>query len=300
MPDYFYGWYLKCQSPMQSLAVIPAAHINEENSRCSIQIITDEGTYSAAFPAWTFMRKSAGSNVYKLHKNQMGQAIVIGDNIFCEKGVRLSICTPKLQAYGCLHFRGLTPLKYDIMGPFAMVPFMECYHSVYSMYHQVDGAVTVNGKNYVFQNALGYWEGDRGCSFPKEYLWTQCTFEDGALMLSVADIPMAGFHFTGIIGVVWWKGREYRLATYLGAKIKWLSKGMVCVCQGDMELEACLIESDLQTSAKKELRAPIGGEMKRTIHENIRCHARYRFWKRGEGYFAIESRQASFEYEYGR
>lgn len=38
-------------------------------------------------------------------------------------------------------------------------------------------------------------------------------------MLSVADIPMAGIHFTGVIGAIMWYGMEYRLATYLGAKV---------------------------------------------------------------------------------
>ena len=48
------------------------------------------------------------------------------------------------------------------------IPFMECRHSVWSMRHLVNGELSVNGKRYSFQNALGYWEGDRGSSFPKE------------------------------------------------------------------------------------------------------------------------------------
>ena len=37
-------------------------------------------------------------------------------------------------------------------------------------------------------------------------------------MLSIAEIPLGGFHFTGVIGIVLLHEREYRLATYLGAK----------------------------------------------------------------------------------
>lgn len=77
--------------------------------------------------------------------------------------------------------------------PFKYVPFMECRHSVWSMRHSVSGTVYINGQEYSFQNAWGYWEGDRGHSFPKEYLWTQCCFDGGSLMLSVAEIPIAGF-----------------------------------------------------------------------------------------------------------
>ena len=39
---FFYGWYLKCQSDTQTLAVIPAVHRAGRKSTCSIQIITDD------------------------------------------------------------------------------------------------------------------------------------------------------------------------------------------------------------------------------------------------------------------
>ena len=39
-------------------------------------------------------------------------------------------------------------------------------------------------------------------------------------MLSVADIPFAGTHFTGSVGSVFFRGKEYRLATYKGLKIQ--------------------------------------------------------------------------------
>ncbi len=104
---------------------------------------------------------------------------------------------------------------------------------MWSMRHEVRGRVEVNGKLFDFSRGVGYWEGDRGRSFPKEYAWTQCLFKGGSLMLSVADIPMAKMHFTGIIGVVLWKGREYRLATYLGARVVVNRNGMLRIVQGD-------------------------------------------------------------------
>ena len=61
-------------------------------------------------------------------------------------------------------------------------------------------------------------------------------------MLSVADIPMAGIHFTGVIGVILWYGKEYRLATYLGAKVVQIENEKIRIVQGDMELEVCLLE----------------------------------------------------------
>ena len=49
-------------------------------------------------------------------------------------------------------------------------------------------------------------------------------------MLSIADIPMMGFHFTGIIGFVLIGEKEYRIATYLGAKVKHIGKKF-CNCK---------------------------------------------------------------------
>ena len=41
------------------------------------------------------------------------------------------------------------------MGPFVLVPFMECRHSVFSMYHSVNGKLLLNGKKYKFDDAVG-------------------------------------------------------------------------------------------------------------------------------------------------
>lgn len=62
-----------------------------------------------------------------------GKTMLIGQNRFGEKGIRLVIKTPELKIKGKLAFGPLSPLKYDIMGPFALLPFMECRHEVWSM-----------------------------------------------------------------------------------------------------------------------------------------------------------------------
>lgn len=127
MHNSFYGWYLKCQSDTQTLAVIPAVHGAGNKRICSIQVITEHNAWAVTFPADSFQRT---------RKN-----IIIGDNRFGEKGIRLAIHTPQLTIRGKLDFGPLFPLKYDIMGPFALVPFMECRHSVWSMRHTVMGNV---------------------------------------------------------------------------------------------------------------------------------------------------------------
>ena len=279
MQGYFYGWYLKCQSETYTLAVIPAVHRTGRKCTCSVQIITEDGAWTADFPCEAFRRRR--------------KSVRIDKNLFCERGIRLSVHTPELTAEGKLIFGPLWPLKYDIMGPFSLVPFMECRHSVWSMCHSVNGKVCINGQNITFRNAVGYWEGDRGRSFPKEYVWTQCCFPGGSLMLSVADIPIAGMHFTGIIGVVVWRGKEYRLVTYLGARADKVHDRKVRVVQGKLVLEAWLLEA-----AERPLKAPANGNMARTIQESAACRAFYSFRKGKQVLFSFETDKASFEYEY--
>lgn len=179
------------------------------------------------------------------------------------------------------------------MGPFHYVPFMQYRHSVYSMRHSVEGQITVNGKKLDFQNGVGYIEGDSGSSFPNQYIWTQCCFENGSLMLSVADIPLLGFHFTGIVGVVLLKGKEYRIATYLGAKIRHIGKDIVTVSQGDYEFTAKFIKKKAQP-----LYAPVNGAMNRIIHESASCKAYYKFSYKDKILYEFTSDRASFEFEY--
>lgn len=297
MKAYFYGWYLKCQSNTQTLAIIPAVHEVEGKRTYSIQIITEDEVWNQHFEEEQFSFLENEMN-FEINSNSRWR---IGNNVFGKEGLLLDMDSPHLKAKGVLRFSDITPIKYDIMGPFAFVPYMECRHSVYSMQHRVDGMVTLNGKVYRFQNALGYWEGDRGRSFPKEYAWTQCFLEEeqkdtcckGGLMLSVADIPLAGLHFTGIIGIVRWKGEEYRFATYLGARVVQKSKNRLLVRQGAWELEARLLEETAHT-----LQAPVNGAMSRKIRENVKCKAFYRLRKHGQTVFAVEMEKASFEFEY--
>ena len=275
----FYGWYLKCQSKDDTVAFIAARHKNGTKETASLQIITDDEAFNVDLPGNAFRKDCAN--------------IFLGKNRFGKSGIRVNIDNPGVRVKGKLDFGAITPIKYDIMGPFALIPFMECRHAVYSMRHAVNGRVVINGKNYVFENAVGYWEGDSGSSFPKEYLWTQCGFHGGSLMLSVADIPFGPINFTGIIGVVYYNKKEYRFATYLGAYIRELREGRVRIKQRNIELEAGLLES-----SGKALKAPSAGSMTRTIHESASCKAYYKFRIKGKTVFSFKTDRASFEYEY--
>lgn len=281
MKDKFCGWYFRAQSDAQTLALIPALHTTQGERTGSLQIISDDGSRMIAF---------TGANLWVDKKRPRA---LLGQNLFSARGIRLAEKRADITLCGTLRFGRLSPIGYDIMGPFCYVPMMECRHSVISMRHAVDGRIWLDGKEYRFQNARGYIEGDRGCSFPRRYAWTQCFFENGSLMLSVADIPMGGICFTGIIGVIRFGGKEYRLATYLGARAVTIGGGRLEISQGDLSFTAALLEKNSFV-----LKAPKVGDMSRSIRESLTCRAAYRFCIGGRTVLDFETERAAFEYEY--
>ncbi len=281
MRKYFEGYYFKCSEGEQAFALIPAFHMDGKQKSVSLQVITEKASYFIPFKAFRFSRKRF--------------QIKLNKSYFFSKGIRLKIDSKECSIYGKLYFGEFERPRYNIMGPFRYVPFMQCRHNVVSMRHTVTGRININEEVYNLKNGIGYIEGDSGYSFPKEYIWTQCHFENGSLMLAVADIPLLGIHFKGIIGAVMIDGREYRIATYLGAKVVLLNDKKVVVKQGKYTFVAKLIKPGNQGLA-----APVNGRMERTIHESVACEAYYKFMCGNKSLFELKSNCASFEYEMGK
>ena len=262
----FEGWYFKNQSGEDSISFIPAFHSDEEGREsASLQVILPGKAYRIFFPIEEFT------------KSKRRLSICIGDNIFNKKGIRVNLHTDLLTITGTLRFSKFTPLNYDIMGPFRYIPFLQCRHSIFSLSHNIEGSLTINGSPMKFCNGTGYVEGDRGCGFPYNYMWSQCSWTQGcrnALMISAADVQIGRYSFPGCIAMVYFNGKQYRLATYLGAKIKKYNKKELWVCQGCYDLRIKLMEGDEQ-----ELLAPAYGKMSRIIYESITAKVRYRFRK---------------------
>lgn len=279
MRDYFCGWYIKCQNAYQTVAFIAAYHITNNIKSCSLQIITDDGAWNVNYPFESFRMDENG--------------VRIGPNAFTKQGCYLDVHTPDLTVTGELSFGKFDPIAYDIMGPFKYVSFMQCRHSVFSMKHRVDGELRINGGDFVFADGVCYIEGDRGHSFPKDYVWSQCSFPEGSVMLSVADIPFCGFHFTGVIAAIHHNGKEYRLGTYLGARAIRIHDGEVVIRQGRRTLTVRRLED-----RGHPLAAPVGGSMSRTIRESAACKTYYHYQERGKTIFEFTSDLAAFEYEY--
>lgn len=276
---YFEGWYLKHQNPRgQLLALIPAYHIDGNGRRAaSLQVLSNDQAWWLECPEARFSRRPFQAQ--------------IGASRFDCRGIDLHIQQDGLFLHGALRYGPFTVLRSDLMGPFRFLPGMQCSHGVLSMGHSLEGTLELNGQRLDFSNGTGYAETDRGRSFPSAYLWTQCVWDRGSLMLAVASIPLPVGGFTGCIGSVLYQGREYRLATYRGARPEsWSSSGAV-IRQG-----SCRLEVQLLREQRQPLRAPVEGRMERVIHESLSAEVRYRFWHGEDLLFQHTGFNASFEF----
>ena len=169
----FQGWYYKQRTGDYMLAFIPGRAADGP----FVQMIDSNGTRRFVMPDF----------------HVWGDTVRTGGCVFSPTGLHIRL--PGVT--GDLRYDGRTPLRSDIIGPFAHLP-MQCRHGVVSMGHTVHGRVTVDGQTHVFGGGSGYAEKDSGRSFPKSYLWLQCNdfTPPCSLMLSIAHIPFLGGTFT--------------------------------------------------------------------------------------------------------
>ena len=266
MKNYFEGYYFKHQGECDNKSVAFIPGVSREGG--FLQVVTAEKAY------WFTAEQAKNCK-------------------FSKRGASLDVKTDEVTVRGKIRYGGLTPLKYDIMGPFKYFP-MECRHGIISMGHGLNGYVAINNRIFNFNNGLGYIEKDCGVSFPQSYLWAQCNFNQGcSVSLAVADIPFAGLNFKGCICVIYYNNKQYRLATYLGVKAFLSRKGnihRVILRQG----RYTLILSAAVKSARR-LPAPRNGRMSRTITESLECPMRVRFYKRESLLFDLSSNKGSLE-----
>jgi hypothetical protein len=277
MKNYFYGLYFKLQEN-KTICFIPSIHKSKDIQYSYIQIITNHNVYNIQYPYKSF------------HKDK--DIIKIENNIFSTHQIILDIHNDDLNIKGKIYMKNLSPIQYDIMGPFQYIPFMECKHSIISMKHNVYGEIQLNDERFIFNNGHGYIEGDSGYSFPRKYAWTQCFFKSGSLMFAIATIPLSLISIQGIIGIIQINNIEYRFATYLNAKVIKNKDNEIVIKQKDMIFKMKLIQKN-----SHPLLAPQNGSMLRTIHESASATLHYTFIKDYNVLLDFTSNKASFEYE---
>jgi len=211
---------------------------------------------------------------YKYSKSKF--EISIGDNYFSNKEIRLNIKNKGLQLEGELSFKNIVPYpktisRPGIMGPYSYIPFMECYHGIVNIHHDIEGSMNICCKAVDFSKGYGYIEKDWGSSFPEAWIWLQSNHfknDDVSVMFSTAKIPWLGKYFIGFISFLRIKQKIYVFATYNKAKITDIS-------YKDNKLKVSIrhrhnsLEIEAEHSRGGLLKAPKNGLMSREILESI-------------------------------
>lgn len=286
---YFEGWYFKHQNADTVLALIPGQSVDEHGGKHPfLQIIWNENSFWMDF------------NEEDYQVNLKKRKMKLGENVFSSQGIKINISSEDITIQGMINYDSLSPIAYPIMGPFRFAPLMECSHEVISMAHDLRGQLNVNGRILDFNGGKGYIEGDKGRSFPREYLWLQCNGfrEEAAIMVAIAHIPFMGTSFQGCICVVQYQGKEYRFATYLGVKVVCKRATSIILRQGSHCLKIYLSNQwrGGQTRFSHKLLAPEHGNMSRFIKEEHLVKGRFLLYEKDEVIFDLTSQHVSFEF----
>ncbi len=218
-PPFFEGWYYKLVSADErhKVAIIPGVILGRD-AHSFVQILdgVDGTTVYHNFPYQQFQADHSRF------------ALKINNNWFDGNRLKLDIKNPEGPISGEIQLGPLNPwpvtlLSPGIMGWYAWVPRMECYHGVLSFNHTLQGTLNFNGKIMNFNNGRGYIEKDWGQAFPSAWVWFQSNHFSGTsacITASVAIIPWVGHAFRGFIVGLWLDGKLYRFATYNGGQIE--------------------------------------------------------------------------------
>ncbi len=263
--NYFEGWYFKMVSEKgtDAISVIPGISLsgNSEDQHAFIQVINGK-------TAETYYYKFDISTFYFSPQNF---SVRIGENYFSREGIRFNLENDSTRISGEVDFKGCKQLdEKSIMGWYYNVPFMQCYHGVVSLDHQVNGEIKINEDIHSFSKGNGYIEKDWGKSMPSSWIWMQTnsfTQTGTSFMLSIANIPWLGKEFTGFLGFFLKDNKIETFGTYSKADLTFTET------KEGLEINISTKESNFHIQAKKSesglLAAPINGSMDRRIAESV-------------------------------
>jgi tocopherol cyclase len=273
--EYFEGWYYKqiSKDEKRVISFIPGISLFNNDVHSFVQYIfvsldeNNERTIKTGYVRFPVKDFKYNNSPFKLQ---------VGSNIFTESMMSIKISEGDLNIEGTLELGSFTPIRKSILSPnimgyFAYIPKMECYHGIVSMNHKVNGVLRINDEEIDFNGGKGYVEKDWGTSFPKKYIWIQCNNfknKDTSIFCSIADIPFMKKNFLGYICNLVVNGRECRFATYNNSKLKIESITNEKIIIGlESSKEKLRIEGNLKGSG--ELIAPHEGRMQKKVKEEV-------------------------------
>jgi tocopherol cyclase len=264
---FFEGWYVKLVSAdrAQRWAVIPGVFLGQKGGGEAFVQVLDGATKRSWYQRYPLEQFEARAETFEAR---------VGPNRFSRTGVSLELSEGPLR--GSLTFSALNPWPVTltspgIMGWYAWVPFMECYHGVVSFHHTLAGTLEIEGKPVSFDGGVGYLEKDWGRAFPAGYVWMQTNHfqtPETSLVASAAIIPWLGTSFPGFIAGFWQRGVLHRFATYSGARIERLDVD-------DTHVHMAFADARLRLEVSSErrggglLHAPIRTEMHKRVEESL-------------------------------
>ena len=219
-PPFFEGWYAKLVSADQTarLAIIPGVFLSDDPARHHAFVQVLDGSTGAAsyhrYPVTVF------------HGARDRFEVAVGPNRCSSHGLHLDIDDGGRRITGEVAFGPLDPWPVrpwspGVMGPYALIPRMECNHGVLSFHHELEGYLDVDGQRLTFSSGRGYLEKDWGAAFPAGYVWMQSNHfatPGSSFVASIAIVPWLRGAFPGFLAGLRHEGRLYRFATYTGAR----------------------------------------------------------------------------------
>jgi hypothetical protein len=273
---FFEGWYVKLVSAdrHQRWAVIPGVFLGlDGGDEAFVQVLDGVSGRS-----WYQRYESS-----EFHARDDALDVTVGPNRFTTEGVRLDV--PAAGLAGEVRFTDpldpwpVRPWAPGIMGWYAWMPFMECYHGVPSFGHGLAGTLTHEGEPLSFDGGRGYLEKDWGRAFPSGYVWMQTNHfdrPDVCLTASIAIIPWLRGEFRGFIVGLRDAGGLHRFATHTGARTTSLEIDDDHVRWGLRSRRGATLDLVAERRRGGLLHAPVRTEMHRRVEETLdaRVHVR--------------------------
>lgn len=268
--DFFEGWYFKMvdRSEKSACAVIPGVSIAKDPSKShAFVMFLDARTQTMRYFRYPLGDLWASDKKFEL---------TIGGSSFSTDGMSLNLEQGRDLMTASISFKDAYPwpvklLSPGVMGWYAFVPGMECYHGILSMDHSIEGFIEVNGTGTDFTGGRGYIEKDWGVSMPSSWIWMQTNHFDRegiSLSGSIAKIPWFGSYFTGYIFGFLYDKKLYKFTTYSRAKVTLLNVTASNI-RIRLENKKHRLDIDADRSEGVDLPAPKMGEMTAKVNESL-------------------------------
>ena len=266
---FFEGWYVKLVSAdrRHRWAVIPGVFLGlDGHDEAFVQVLD-----GASGQSW-YQRYGRS----ELRARDDSFDVTVGPNRFTAQGMILDVADAGLR--GQVRFTDPMdswPVRLwapGVMGWYAWMPFLECYHGVVSFDHGLAGTLERDGESVPFDGGRGYLEKDWGRAFPAGYVWMQTNHfaQPGTcLTASVALIPWLRGEFRGFIVGVRHQGELHQFATHTGARTTSLGIDDDQVRWSLRSRRGATLDLVAERRSGGLLHAPVRTQMHRRVEETL-------------------------------